>query len=98
MVQHKVVLKRFLTRIGAEIDDVMCIEDDDMLFFSAGDPFRAPDLNPGVENAGDTESGGGTDGNSYMGVVGGYKIGAFLGKGGFGEVRQRSTRMREGHA
>ena len=75
-----------LTRVGAEIDDIMCIEDDDMIFFSAGDPFRAPDLNPGGTAAAKNVDGGSNDADEYRGVVGGYKIGGFLGKGGFGEV------------
>ena len=75
-----------MTPVGAEIDDIMCIEDDDMIFFSAGDPFRAPDLNPpGTATAERLD--GESNENEYRGVVGGYKIGAFLGKGGFGEVQ-----------
>jgi serine/threonine protein kinase len=63
--------------IGAEIEDVMCIEENDMLFFSTGGAFKAPGSNDVQSNV---DSGVGT-------VVGGYKVSTLLGRGGFGEVR-----------
>ncbi|TYZ63652.1 hypothetical protein PybrP1_006785 [[Pythium] brassicae (nom. inval.)] len=66
---------------GAEIDDIMVIEENDMLFFSAGRSFKAP--SSGKEDA---QSAGGTD-EKFATVVGGYKVTTLLGRGGFGEVR-----------
>lgn len=67
---------------GAEIDDTMCIEENDMLFFSTGRSFKAP--SSGKEDA--VASGTGTD-DKVAAVVGGYKVTTLLGRGGFGEVR-----------
>ncbi|EGZ10162.1 hypothetical protein PHYSODRAFT_522365 [Phytophthora sojae] len=64
---------------GAEIDDIMCIEENDMLFFSTGRSFKAP--NSGAEDAQNS-----TD-EKVANVVGGYKVTTLLGRGGFGEVR-----------
>ncbi|KAF0700242.1 Aste57867_9197 [Aphanomyces stellatus] len=61
---------------GVEIDDLMCIEEGDMLFFSTGAPFKVP----GNEESADNSDVGG-------GVVGGYRVTTLLGRGGFGEVR-----------
>ncbi|KAH7459814.1 hypothetical protein PRIC1_011078 [Phytophthora ramorum] len=63
---------------GAEIDDIMCIEENDMLFFSTGRSFKAP--NSGGEDAQSTDE-------KVANVVGGYKVTTLLGRGGFGEVR-----------
>lgn len=59
----------------------MVIEENDMLFFSAGRSFKAP--SSGKEDA---QSAGGTD-EKVAPVVGGYKVTTLLGRGGFGEVR-----------
>ncbi|RHY14174.1 hypothetical protein DYB28_000899 [Aphanomyces astaci] len=63
--------------LGVEIDDLMCIEEGDMLFFSTGAPFKIPG-NEDHSNAEDLGAGG---------VVGGYRVTSLLGRGGFGEVR-----------
>ena len=65
--------------VGAEIDDIMCIEENDMLFFSTGRSFKAPSSNK--EDA-QTQLNDGV-----AAVVGGYKVSTLLGRGGFGEVR-----------
>ena len=62
---------------GAEINDLMCIEDDDMIFFSSGDDFRSPSSSNALVNKNGKASH----------LVGGYQVDKFLGKGGFGEVR-----------
>lgn len=67
---------------GAEIDDIMCIEENDMLFFSTGRSFKAPSA--GKEEA--SSAGSGAD-DKVAAVVGGYKVTTLLGRGGFGEVR-----------
>lgn len=64
---------------GAEIDDIMCIEENDMLFFSTGRSFRAP-------SSGKEDAQSSTD-DKFATVVGGYKVTTLLGRGGFGEVR-----------
>jgi len=64
---------------GAEIDDIMCIEENDMLFFSTGRSFKAP-------NSGGEDAQNSTD-EKVANVVGGYKVTTLLGRGGFGEVR-----------
>ncbi|KAG9408089.1 hypothetical protein AC1031_021323 [Aphanomyces cochlioides] len=61
---------------GVEIDDLMCIEEGDMLFFSTGAPFKIPGHDD--KEAEDIGAGG---------VVGGYRVTTLLGRGGFGEVR-----------
>ncbi|RHY55200.1 hypothetical protein DYB34_001615 [Aphanomyces astaci] len=63
--------------LGVEIDDLMCIEEGDMLFFSTGAPFKIPG-NEDHSNAEDLGAGG---------VVGGYRVTSLLGRGGVGEVR-----------
>lgn len=85
IVKPKITITE-LKYLGAEIDDIMCIEDDDMLFFSSGDAFQAPDLNPGSETERRSAENSHKSGD-FTGIIGGYKIGSFLGKGGFGEVR-----------
>ncbi|KAG7380959.1 hypothetical protein PHYBOEH_011238 [Phytophthora boehmeriae] len=64
---------------GAEIDDIMCIEENDMMFFSTGRSFKAP-------NSGNEDSSNSND-EKVANVVGGYKVTTLLGRGGFGEVR-----------
>ncbi|RLN86839.1 hypothetical protein BBJ28_00008187 [Nothophytophthora sp. Chile5] len=64
---------------GAEIDDIMCIEENDMLFFSTGRSFKAP-------NSGNEDAQSSAD-DKVAAVVGGYKVTTLLGRGGFGEVR-----------
>ncbi len=67
---------------GAEIDDIMCIEENDMLFFSTGRAFKAPGSKDETQSTGVEDKAGGTGS-----VVGGYKVSTLLGRGGFGEVR-----------
>lgn len=78
-----------MVSLGVEVDDVMMIVDDDILFLSMLADFIPPrpiasaadDLN------GETSSGGGDSNDHLPSLIGGYKVGALLGKGGFGEVR-----------
>jgi len=83
---------------GVEIDDCMMVEDNDMLFLSTDAEFIAPpDTAPGPISGspkGDRGAIGGGGGGSVgrdheklPGVIGGYKVTDFLGKGAFGEVR-----------
>jgi serine/threonine protein kinase len=73
----------YLLILGVEIDDCMMIEDDDLLFFSSKDDFIQPKF--------ETEE----SFHSHLinptykppGIVGSYKVGDVLGRGGFGEVR-----------
>jgi hypothetical protein len=70
----------------------MMIEDDDILFMSQGDLFVSPLVPQGVERSKklcccDLDSC--PDGRYHSDpptMVGGYKVGKFLGRGGFGEV------------
>ncbi|CCI44254.1 unnamed protein product [Albugo candida] len=62
---------------GAELDDIMCVEENDLLFFSTGMPFKAPSNRDDAQCSVDDRDN----------VVSGYKVGALLGRGGFGEVR-----------
>nr|CCA23247.1 protein kinase putative [Albugo laibachii Nc14] len=62
---------------GAELDDIMCVEENDLLFFSTGMPFKAPTNKDDAQCSVDDRDT----------VVSGYKVGALLGRGGFGEVR-----------
>jgi serine/threonine protein kinase len=69
---------------GVEIDDCLMVEDDDMLFLSAGEDFVTPTLNesdrdPGAQNSPDRVK--------LPAIVGGYVVGKLLGRGAFGEVR-----------
>ncbi|GMF64803.1 unnamed protein product [Phytophthora lilii] len=73
------IASRVFNADGAEIDDIMCIEENDMLFFSTGRSFKAP--SSGAEDAQSS-----TD-EKVANVVGGYKVTTLLGRGGFGEVR-----------
>lgn len=66
---------RIFSPDGVEIDDCMMIEDNDLLFFSTGNNFIS------LTNDNDTR------GEDLPKSIGGYKVGSFLGKGGFGEVR-----------
>lgn len=70
---------RVFTSDGVEIDDCMMIEDDDILFLSNGPNFSAPLYDGPVDRT--------KEGEIIPSIVGGYKIGKFLGRGGFGEVR-----------
>ncbi|KDO33668.1 CAMK/CAMKL protein kinase [Saprolegnia parasitica CBS 223.65] len=64
---------------GVEVDDLMCIEEGDMLFFSTGAPFQIPGQTEAEASSVDNIGSGG--------VVGGYRVTTLLGRGGFGEVR-----------
>ena len=59
----------------------MMIEDDDILFLSNGPDFIAPYFQGQEERRGHSE------GEAIPSTIGGYKVGKFLGRGGFGEVR-----------
>lgn len=71
-----------LALAGAEIDDIMCIEENDMLFFSTGRSFKTP-------SSGNEDAQSSTD-DKMATVVGGYKVTTLLGRGGFGEVENWS--------
>ena len=68
--------------VGVEIDDCMMIEDDDILFLSNGADFQTPFLENNYGNYKKASAG-----EAIPHVIGGYKVGKFLGRGGFGEVR-----------
>lgn len=69
---------------GSELDDVMMVEDNEILFVSSGTNFVAPaPTEPPPGEGGHDEE----DTSHLPGVIAGYKVGAFLGRGGFGEVR-----------
>lgn len=57
----------------------MMIEDDDIIFLSGGDDFISPRL--------EFETSSSSERDKVPSIIGGYKIGKFLGRGGFGEVR-----------
>lgn len=83
---HRLSLHSVATRAfnvdGVEIDDCMMIEDNDMIFLSAGEDFVIPML------ASDSnDKNGGKESELIPSIVGGYKVSRFLGRGGFGEVR-----------
>jgi serine/threonine protein kinase len=65
---------------GTEVTDVSYIQDHEIVFVGHG-PFKDPPLSNGGNGA-DAENE-----EEWHGVIGGYKVGSFLGKGGFGEVR-----------
>ena len=70
---------------GAEVDDCMMIEDDDILFLSNKDDFIPPaDL---VVDTQEPNVNGRPESEKVPSMVGGYKVGDLLGRGGFGEVR-----------
>ena len=73
--------KRVFNANGVEINDCMMIEDNDILFLSAGNNFIEP-TNVSIDN---TDMG--SDRDKVPSIVGGYKVGKVLGKGGFGVVR-----------
>lgn len=60
----------------------MLLEENGMVFLSNGDPFINPILTEVSAASGDVS----TD-DKMPSLVGGYQVGALLGKGGFGEVR-----------
>ncbi|CAM9147937.1 unnamed protein product, partial [Hapterophycus canaliculatus] len=74
--------KRMFNCNGMEVADVMMIEDREVIFFTQGGDYVAPQL---TERNGGGEGGGSSSG--LPAVVGAYKVNEFLGKGGFGEVR-----------
>lgn len=70
---------------GNEIDDCMMVEDHDILFFSIHEDFITISNN-NDDNRGDN-GGKNRPGEGIPPVIGGYKVGELLGRGGFGEVR-----------
>lgn len=77
--------KRVFNADGVEIDDCMMIEDDDILFLSIHEDFIAPvDL---LGDIIDSSTSGRSETEKIPHIVGGYKVGDLLGRGGFGEVR-----------
>lgn len=74
--------KRVFNANGVEINDCMMIEDDDILFLSSGNDFIEP-TNVDKDKSNDKDR----DRDNIPSIVGGYKVGKVLGKGGFGVVR-----------
>lgn len=72
--------KRIFSADGIEIDDCMMIEDDDHIFVSDGSDFIAPAVELADGVVADSQ-------DNLPPAVGGFLVGKFLGKGGFGEVR-----------
>lgn len=75
--------KRVFSVDGVEIDDCMMIEDSDALFFSHGEDFSSSSINTSEKG----NNGVSSEDSSIGSIIGSYKVGSFLGKGGFGEVR-----------
>jgi serine/threonine protein kinase len=82
-----VAATRVFNADGKELEDVMLAEEDDILFVSAGADFEAPGPTsparggPGIRFYEDD------DASHLPATIGGYHVGGFLGRGGFGEVR-----------
>ena len=70
--------KRMFSVDGVEIDDCMMVEDDDIVFLSTDDQEF-------INTSTTTDNGEGD--KTISSIVGNYKVGKFIGKGGFGEVR-----------
>ena len=75
--------QRLFSADGVEIDDCMMLEDNDILFLSTGEEF----IPPFQDDNDDIPEVSRTSGDVLPLTVGGYRVGSFLGKGGFGEVR-----------
>ena len=71
--------KRVFNANGVEINDCMMIEDDDILFLSSGENFIEPKTTSNDNK--------GNDRDKVPNIIGGYKVGKVLGRGGFGVVR-----------
>ena len=71
--------KRIFSADGIEIDDCMMIEDDDHIFVSDGSDFIAPAVELADGVVADSQ-------DNLPPAVGGFLVGKFLGKGGFGSV------------
>ena len=69
-----------------EIDDCMMIEDDDILFLSSGADYIMPTV---IDTDGPSHENNSTHSHAMKPppLVGSYKVGDVLGRGGFGEVR-----------
>jgi len=72
--------KKIYSIDGVEIDDCMMFEDNDNIFLCTEDQLSFIRSNGGSFDNNDRD-------NSISSNVGSYKVGQFLGKGGFGEVR-----------
>lgn len=64
----------------------MMIEDDDILFLSIKEDFIAP-FDHLTDTSDHLDNGGRPETEKVPSIVGGYKVGELLGRGGFGEVR-----------
>ena len=78
--------KRVFNADGMEIDDCMMIEDNDILFISPYQDFLAP-VAP-EPNADSPSQSSRRSIENLPNSIGGFIVGKFLGRGGFGEVRQ----------
>lgn len=67
---------------GVEVDDCMMIEDNDILFLSAGEDFIIP-----ADTINSEFNDNKNENEKLPSIVGGYRVGELLGRGGFGEVR-----------
>lgn len=89
--------KRVFNANGNEINDVMMIGDEEMLFFSHGEAFIPPKMDNNSSKSNRDADGVDTTSSSHGGrrntrrgsliSLGPFLIGETLGKGGFGEVR-----------
>jgi len=70
--------KRIYSIDGVEIDDCMMIEDNDNIFLCTDE--KSSFIKNVMSDANDVDS-------SISSIIGSYRVGQFLGKGGFGEVR-----------
>ena len=72
---------------GMEIDDCMMIEDNDILFISQQDTYVPPAAPPPTEGSPTVKDRRRMSEPPLPTTIGGYAVGKFLGRGGFGEVR-----------
>ena len=76
---------RIFNADGNELEDAMLVGEDEILFLSTGADFEAP--RPASERSGGIPGGDEGDASHLPFTIGGYHVGNFLGRGGFGEVR-----------
>ena len=77
---------RVFSSDGESIDDCMMIEDNDILFISKQEDYIPPTAPPQIKGSPTQTSRKGRD-EGMPSMIGGFFVGKFLGRGGFGEVR-----------
>jgi len=77
---------RVFSSDGESIDDCMMIEDNDILFISKQEDYIPPSAPPPMEGSPAQTNRKGRD-EGMPSMIGGFLVGKFLGRGGFGEVR-----------